>query len=476
MEGRHLVVRNTFIDAVEPDDPDGGPSRTQSDPTGGRNKNVMPLGRVDWHPPRTPLPEGSPGSEEDDVPAEDEDDDDEEAPLPGSSRGGGEGDVTADDGEYDGEDDEEDDDDGGLARTVSVHPFSLFHKPQKVAAGSQITLNSLLPEQGPAGADAAAAAAAGAMAMAPYAIGWGCPGGYGEMWPGYGPMYYAPQYGVPDAGYSAAGADESRVMDPTAVAAFGMGGGLDDATGPGEMASEESATAEGKRGSARGGGRNGKGASSAAVAAAGAAGARGATVDGPPPVGLLHRFHQETNEMGVISPDFRTFTKMGYEGRLTLVTEAAVHSNGVHRYLVQFSSGELSRADGVGFVFSSRLPCPKNIQRIISIFLNQRGRICMRIFADIVRAHAYVKHIELGDWVEMVVNLDKQVVTFKIWPRTPSGWPAGAGRPASIAEFPFGNRLNKLSQVRDTSRDISLNTGHLACVVKNVGVTVMLAS
>ena len=66
---------------------------------------------------------------------------------------------------------------------------------------------------------------------------------------------------------------------------------------------------------------------------------------------------------------------------------------------VQFTSGELSRADGVGFVFSQRLPCAlsafcslqslrshhprapaapaapgaKNIQRIVSIFAQLPG-------------------------------------------------------------------------------------------------------
>merc|ERR1712190_2803 len=111
--------------------------------------------------------------------------------------------------------------------------------------------------------------------------------------------------------------------------------------------------------------------------------------------GFLHSFHQETLDMGQVNPDFRMFTKVGYEGRLSVVSESQVHTNGCHRYLVQFTSGELSRADGVGFVFSPRLPCAKNIQRIVSIFVNQSGRICMRVFADIVRASAYVKPLEL---------------------------------------------------------------------------------
>ncbi|CAE8621811.1 unnamed protein product, partial [Polarella glacialis] len=137
---------------------------------------------------------------------------------------------------------------------------------------------------------------------------------------------------------------------------------------------------------------------------------------------------------------------VGYEGRLSVVSESRVHNDGIQRYLVQFTAGELSRADGVGFVFSQRLPCAKNIQRIVSIFVNQRGRICMRVFADIIRASAYTKPLEIGDWVEMAVDLQKQVVTFNIWSRTPSGWPPTSGKPASTAEFVFGNKLGKLNQ------------------------------
>lgn len=211
-----------------------------------------------------------------------------------------------------------------------------------------------------------------------------------------------------------------------------------------------------------------------------------------PPVGVLHAFHPETRDMGVVAPDFRQFSKVGYEGRLSVVSEREVHTDGVQRYLVQFTAGELSRADGVGFVFSPRLPCAKNIQRIVSIFVNQRGRICMRVFADIVRASAYVKPLELGDWVEMAIDLEERIATFNIWPRSPTGWPVLTGRPTSTAVFPYGLRLGRLNQdtgqggrrskgsggapVQASHKAVKLNVGHLACVVKNVGVMVTLAS
>lgn len=191
--------------------------------------------------------------------------------------------------------------------------------------------------------------------------------------------------------------------------------------------------------------------------------------------GTKHTFHQETKGMGMVRPDFRQFTKVGYEGRLSVVSESQVHQDGLQRYLVQFTAGELSRADGVGFVFSQRLPCAKNIQRIVSIFVNQRGQICMRAFAEIERAEAYVKPLELGDCVEMAVDLSQQVCTFNVWPAwSVASWPVMAGRPVSTAEFSFGSRMASLSQA--AQKPVKLNVGHLACVVKNVGVTITLYS
>lgn len=190
------------------------------------------------------------------------------------------------------------------------------------------------------------------------------------------------------------------------------------------------------------------------------------------PLGTLHTFHQEARDMGTVSPDFRRFSKGGYEGRLSVVTESRVHTGGLHRYLVQFSGGELSRADGVGFVFSPRLPCTKNIQRIISIFVNQRGRICLRIFGEIVRVSSCVQPLEIGDWVELAIDLENHIAIFNVWTVNSSSWPNGP--PSSTAEFPFGSKFSRLSLAG--VKPFKLNVGHLALVVKNVGVTAVLGS
>eukprot|EP00927_Polykrikos_kofoidii_P012021 TRINITY_DN15158_c0_g1_i3.p1 TRINITY_DN15158_c0_g1~~TRINITY_DN15158_c0_g1_i3.p1 ORF type:complete len:624 (-),score=102.72 TRINITY_DN15158_c0_g1_i3:45-1826(-) len=177
------------------------------------------------------------------------------------------------------------------------------------------------------------------------------------------------------------------------------------------------------------------------------------------PIGQLHRFHQESRQSGPLSYDYRIFTKYNYRGRLTVVTEDEVHTGGTVRYLVQFSSGLLSSADGVGFVFSPKLPCSKNIQKITSIFVNRVGRICMRANSELLKLDMFVKQLEIGDWIGMTMDLDRRNVRFTVWP-VDGGIPSRA-----FCDFS--------SVFTGTSKEMC---GHLACVVKNVGVSLTLGS
>jgi len=194
------------------------------------------------------------------------------------------------------------------------------------------------------------------------------------------------------------------------------------------------------------------------------------------PFGMLHSFHKETRGFGTVSPDFRIFTKgQDYEGRLSVLSGSSVQKGGVHRYLMQFTAGELSKADGVGFVFSSRLPCAKNIQKIVSVFVNTQGQICMRVFGNVIKAKAHVRPLRVGDWIEMAVDLEKHVATFNVWSPDPNAWGLPLpGRPDSTAEFRYGKRLAQANE--DSSKPVKLNAGHFACVVQNVGVTVTMGS
>mmetsp|Transcript_31257 Transcript_31257/g.57188 ORF Transcript_31257/g.57188 Transcript_31257/m.57188 type:complete len:476 (-) Transcript_31257:71-1498(-) len=194
-----------------------------------------------------------------------------------------------------------------------------------------------------------------------------------------------------------------------------------------------------------------------------------------PPVGTLHRFHKESTGFGTVSEDFRVFTKSHtYEGRLSVLSESEVHRGGIHRYLVQFTSGELTKADGVGFVFAPRLPCTKNVQKIVSVFVNQSGRICMRVFGEIIKAQAHVTALELGDWIEVAVDLNNSVATFNIWPPDPLAFWVPQSQPCSSAVFHYGKKLAQAN--RAATNPVKLDMGHFACVVQNVGVTVTIGS
>eukprot|EP00437_Effrenium_voratum_P001935 CAMPEP_0181423834 /NCGR_PEP_ID=MMETSP1110-20121109/14332_1 /TAXON_ID=174948 /ORGANISM="Symbiodinium sp., Strain CCMP421" /LENGTH=562 /DNA_ID=CAMNT_0023546971 /DNA_START=51 /DNA_END=1739 /DNA_ORIENTATION=- len=185
-----------------------------------------------------------------------------------------------------------------------------------------------------------------------------------------------------------------------------------------------------------------------------------------PIFGSQHHFHQKNVTMGVLSADARTFTKNANKGRLSIVCENRVHFKGVVRYAVQFTEGELCSADGVGFILSSDLPCTKNIQRIISVFANRTGRICVRVHEEVERCKQRVKCLELGDWLEVISDLDQQTVTFVVWPQDES--------PPTWATVSFGDVLDKArSRISSLPRS---PCGYLAVVMKHMGVSVRLGS
>lgn len=185
-----------------------------------------------------------------------------------------------------------------------------------------------------------------------------------------------------------------------------------------------------------------------------------------PTFGNLHHFHLESRGTGELSEDCRTFTKKEYQGRLSVITEAEMHSSGITRHVIQFTKGELSAADGVGFVFSRTLPCPKNIKRITSMFVNRSGRICLRGGSDVVRSNTSVSKLRVGDWIEMTVDLQKMVASFVVWP--------ASGMCPSSAVFAFGSALNDLNI--QVSRQGQPVCGYLAVVVQNVDVTIAFRS
>jgi hypothetical protein len=131
------------------------------------------------------------------------------------------------------------------------------------------------------------------------------------------------------------------------------------------------------------------------------------------------RWHSESSTMGVLSEDGRTFTKFEFDGRLSMLTDDKVKDSGVHRYLVHIDDNteNFSAADGFGFVFGDRLPCRKNIQKIDSIFINKRGQICTRVHNLPTVKHAETAPLDVGKFVDIVVDLDKLSIAFSVLDR-----------------------------------------------------------
>lgn len=235
----------------------------------------------------------------------------------------------------------------------------------------------------------------------------------------------------------------------------------------------------------------------------------------------------------------RSFTKNDtYHGRLSTISERDCHEitqhKGIHRYLVQFQvgfnpqipedgannmKGMISPADGIGFIFSKKLPCPKNIQKFVSVFMNQKGHINLRVFdqihqgrsdggwlTDVLtgRSGMEVPGVQIpyehgggngcviasGHWVEMAIDLNRQVAEFLVWAGHGVSKPHPNERPLAHVRFPYGHVLQRHCGTTDsqgqpvyrvwkedgTGQPIDVSAGHLACVIKNSGVRVNLCS
>ncbi|CAJ1427753.1 unnamed protein product, partial [Effrenium voratum] len=91
-------------------------------------------------------------------------------------------------------------------------------------------------------------------------------------------------------------------------------------------------------------------------------------------------------------------------------------------------------------------------KKIISVFANRTGRICMRADADVERSHVNIKAMELGDWLEVLCDFDQRRVSFNLWPANGGG--------ASCATVDFSGRVERF---RRLSEHVPMQaTGYLA--------------
>jgi hypothetical protein len=191
-----------------------------------------------------------------------------------------------------------------------------------------------------------------------------------------------------------------------------------------------------------------------------------------PPIGD-HRWHDESSSMGTLTVGMKEFTKVEYDGRLSMVTESLVHREGTQRYLVYITEGPVSVADGFGFVFSSTLPCKKNIQKIDSIFLNRKGRICSRSGNELeILNSSSIGMIEVGSIVEIIVNLDTLEASFALY-SPPAGVDAETLSILVRDDKTFSNWMTGSSKISMKSIvELSGRAGHFCAVLKNKHTTV----
>jgi len=153
------------------------------------------------------------------------------------------------------------------------------------------------------------------------------------------------------------------------------------------------------------------------------------TRTGPAPAnGYTCRWHKSAKTVGVVSEDGHIFTKtaggqkviMGNRGvpvevsSICMVFDESLRCGGVHQYNYQVLNGQLGAADGAGFVFDSQVR-RNNIQRMRSVFLNQRGCICLRNCERVEKLSRCLPPLSVGMWLTMQIDLDNLYLRFGVF-------------------------------------------------------------
>jgi len=139
------------------------------------------------------------------------------------------------------------------------------------------------------------------------------------------------------------------------------------------------------------------------------------------------RWHKSAESVGAISEDGHVFTKTAGPRRsrvsnrgakvelasICMVFDASLRCGGVHRYRYEIMDGELGAADGAGFVFDSKVR-RNNIQRMRSVFLNQRGRICLRNNQQVTKLQVQLPPLTVGVCLDLLIDLDSLMARFNV--------------------------------------------------------------
>lgn len=140
------------------------------------------------------------------------------------------------------------------------------------------------------------------------------------------------------------------------------------------------------------------------------------------------RWHKSASSVGIVSGDGHLFTKtsgtrkvrMSREGKpmelsaICMVFDESLRLGGQHHYTYQILDGELGAADGAGFVFDSKVR-RNNIQKMRSVFLNQRGCICVRNNEHVQRLGAQLPSLGVGMSLILMIDLDQLYLQFVVY-------------------------------------------------------------
>mmetsp|Transcript_29441 Transcript_29441/g.71566 ORF Transcript_29441/g.71566 Transcript_29441/m.71566 type:complete len:331 (-) Transcript_29441:331-1323(-) len=146
------------------------------------------------------------------------------------------------------------------------------------------------------------------------------------------------------------------------------------------------------------------------------------------------RWHELSAQVGALSEDGHTFWAEPKESTrvkgntglapLCMLFERCLRVGGVHQYTYTIAEGVVGAADGVGFVFDSRIR-RNNIKKMRSIFLNKKGQICKRNRDKITKLPDRFPALTVGAVVRLWVDLDSAVARFEA--TAPTETPLGPG-------------------------------------------------
>lgn len=139
---------------------------------------------------------------------------------------------------------------------------------------------------------------------------------------------------------------------------------------------------------------------------------------------VASKWHSSALSAGKLSEDGHVFAKTHVGPRkshsngmtlssLCMLFERTLRVGGIHQYHYSIVEGSVGAADGVGFVFDSRIR-RTNIQRMRSVFLNKHGQVCIRNLDSIIKLPCSLPKLSEGVSVHLTVDLNHAAARFKM--------------------------------------------------------------